>query len=180
MFFFFPIFTIKDHLIKNVSVHVSNAVPKVDFNASGYHNNNHHHNYGSNHHYGNHQSNYHHNSMRFNPYKQSGNQHNNNDLGRRNHHQRNNQFNNQTQSNLHANQLVNSTYNPHQLNNQLSHVVGNSMAAPPNSAPPPIWANLGTHVTGHVTGNRNDLPPLPIANAQQYGMNLVQKHYGQH
>lgn len=156
-------------MIKNVSVHVSNAVPKVDFNASGYHNN--HHNYGSNHHYGSNQSNYHHNSARYSPYNKGGH-----DM-RRNHHHRSNQFNNQANSNsLHANNLhssnnplVNSTYNNHP-----------AMVAPisPN---PPIWS---------LSGNRADqLPPglpgipglPPVANTQ-YGMNnlAAQKHYGQH
>lgn len=147
----------EDHLIKNVSVHVSNAVPKVDFNASGYHHSNHHHsnNHYGNHSYGNHhQSNYsHHNQSRYNPYK-GGQQ----DMRR---HQRNHQFNNQANNSIHSNPLVNSTYNPH------------PMAAP--MPPNPIWnSTLGAHVS-------NGAPMTAVPNQPQYGMNpLTPKHYGQH
>ena len=165
----------QDHLVKNVSVHVSNAIPKVEnYNASGYHHTNHHHN---NHHYGNHyerthQSNYHHNQARYNPYKSGGQQEFR--AGRMASHQpRNHQFNSNANS-MHTNgnsALVN--------NSTYSHPMATAMQMSPN----PIWtSSLGAHGVGN--GARNDLPGLPV-NAQ-YGMNplTVQKHvsghYGQH
>ena len=176
----------EDHLIKNVSVHVSNAVPKVDFSASGYHHsNNSHSSYHSNHQYGsNHQTNYqhHHNnqSSRYNPYK-GGQQQQQQEFRSRNHHQTRNhhQFNNNnTTSNLHTNgnnPLVNSTYNQSTYNHQMATAM-NTMS--PNA----IWtSSLGAHAVGN---GRDGLNPhgLQVANAPpQYGMNpLTQKHYGQH
>ena len=168
----------EDHLVKNVSVHVSNAIPKVEnYNSSGYHHTNHHHN--NQHHYGNHyerthQSNYHYNQTRYNPYKSGagggGGQpefRTGRMTSQQPHQSRNHQFNNANSMHTNGNSgLVNSSY---------SHPMA-AMQMSPN----PIWtSSLGAHGVGN--GARNDLPGLPV-NAQYGMMNplTVPKHYGQH
>jgi len=169
----------EDHIINGISVHVSNAVPKVDYNASSNYNQ------SSFHSTSNHQSNYshhsHHNQSRYNPYhhkngggqqqdlrfmrrQQQGHQH-------RNHHQFNNPVNNSMNNSMNntmhsnGNPLVNTNFNPH------------PMTAIPNSMNS-IWTNsLGAHVSN---GGRTDLPPMPVQQPPAYGMPLTQKHYGQH